>query len=158
MDDAIETRRAVEADAQAILALTRAAYAKWVPVIGREPKPMTADYHAALRHHRIDLLVVNGGLVGLLETIPGANHLLIENVAVSPRHQGRGLGRRLLADADRLAESLGFGEIRVYTNKLFTVNIAFYTGLGYGVEREESSLGGTVVHMRKAVDRAECAH
>jgi len=34
-------RQAVDADAPAILALTRAAYAKWVPVI--EPTPMLRD-------------------------------------------------------------------------------------------------------------------
>ena len=38
-----ELRQAVPADAPAIRELTRAAYAKWIPLIGREPKPMTAD-------------------------------------------------------------------------------------------------------------------
>jgi len=37
------------ADASAIRALTREAYAKWVPVIGREPKPMMADYAKAVQ-------------------------------------------------------------------------------------------------------------
>ena len=34
-------RRATPRDAEAVRALTRAAYAKWVPLIGREPRPMT---------------------------------------------------------------------------------------------------------------------
>ena len=46
---AIELRRATPSDAAAIRDLTREAYAKWVPLIGREPKPMTADYDAAPR-------------------------------------------------------------------------------------------------------------
>lgn len=57
---ALTLRQAVPADAPAIRALTRAAYAKWVPLIGREPKPMTADYEQAVRHHRFDLLYEEG--------------------------------------------------------------------------------------------------
>ena len=43
-------RRAGPDDAGAIRSLTRAAYAKWVPVIGREPMPMQADYYLSLIH------------------------------------------------------------------------------------------------------------
>ena len=42
-------RRATPADASAVRDLTRAAYARWVPVIGREPGPMNADYDLAVR-------------------------------------------------------------------------------------------------------------
>lgn len=46
----IETMRiAAISDAEAVTALTRMAYAKWVPVIGREPLPMKTD-HAAFIH------------------------------------------------------------------------------------------------------------
>jgi hypothetical protein len=55
MSEMPELRRAVAADAAAVRALTRAAYAKWVPLIGREPKPMGADYEAAVLRHCIDL-------------------------------------------------------------------------------------------------------
>ena len=94
MSGKVRLRQAADADAPAILTLTRAAYAKWVPVIGREPKPMTADYAAAVRDHRIDLLYLGDDLAALIETIREADHLLIENVAVAPAFQGRGFGRR----------------------------------------------------------------
>ena len=42
-------RRAGPSDALAVRELTRQAYAKWVPVIGREPTPMTADYERIVR-------------------------------------------------------------------------------------------------------------
>ncbi len=149
MIDAGELRRGVAADAPAIRALTRLAYAKWTPVIGREPKPMTADYEAAARAHRFDLLYVGAELVGLIETIPQSNHLLIENVAVSPSFQGRGSGRKLIAHAEQTAASSGMGEIRLYTNKLFAENVRLYRRLGYRVDREEAFKGGVVVHMSK---------
>ena len=122
-----------------------------MPLIGREPKPMTADYEVALRNHRIDLLYLGGTLAGLIETIPGADHLLIENVAVSPAFQGRGLGRRLMAHAEALAVSEGRAEIKLYTNKLFAENVRLYEKLGYALDREEPFSGGIVVHMSKRV-------
>ena len=151
MSDAWEMRRAVASDAPAVRALTREAYAKWVPLIGREPKPMTADYEEAVRKHRIDLLHLEGALAALIETIAEADHLLIENVAVSPAFQGRGLGRKLMAHAEQLAASAGYREVRLYTNKLFAENVQLYSQLGYQVDREEEFTGGIVVHMSKSV-------
>ena len=149
MSEAGELRRAVASDAPAIRALTREAYAKWVPLIGREPKPMTADYAEAVRRHRIDLLHLDGVLGALIETIAEADHLLIENVAVSPAFQGRGLGRKLMAHAEQIAASAGHGETRLYTNKLFAENIELYRKLGYRIDREEALAIGVAVHMSK---------
>lgn len=154
MSEVWELRRAVASDAPAICALTREAYAKWVPLIGREPKPMTADYAEAVRRHRIDLLYLDGVLAALIETIAEADHLLIENVAVSPAFQGRGLGRKLMARAEQIAASSGFGEIRLYTNKLFTQNIELYRKLGYRIDREEMLTIGVAVHMSKPIRAA----
>jgi len=146
----LELRRAGAADADVVRALTREAYAKWVPLIGREPKPMVADYSHAVRHHVIDMLYLDGELAGLIEIIPEVDHLLIENLAVAPAFQGRGLGQHLLAHAEALTVSLGHGEIRLYTNQRFAANIAFYLKRGYRLDREEPFPGGSVaVHMSK---------
>jgi len=79
---------------------------------------MTADYAEGVKRHRIDLLYLHGKLAALIEMISEADHLLFENVAVSPAFQGRGLGRQLMAHAERIAASLGHREIKLYTNKL----------------------------------------
>jgi ribosomal protein S18 acetylase RimI-like enzyme len=147
--DDLELRRAAVADAAAVRALTRAAYAKWVPLIGREPKPMQADYERAVREHRIDLALLGGALAGLIETIAGPDHLLIENVAVAPAFQGRGLGRRLMAHAEQLAAEQGPAELRLYTNARFEANVALYRRLGYRIDREEESALGLTVYMSK---------
>lgn len=149
MGDRVELRQAMTTDAAAIRELTRAAYAKWVPLIGREPKPMTADYDAAVQKHRFDLLYVDGTLAALIETIHETDRLLVENVAVLPSFQGRGFGRRLMAHAETLAEAAGYAEIRLYTNQRFAENIALYRQLGYRVDREEVLPVGTVTHMSK---------
>lgn len=147
-------RRAVAADAAAIRALVRDAYAKWVPVIGREPKPMTANYDTAMRLNRVDLAHVEGELAGLIETIDRSDHLLIENVAVAPQWHGQGFGRALMAHAETVACAAGYREVRLYTNQRFEANVQLYLRLGYLIDREEESSLGITVYMSKRLQAA----
>lgn len=150
MADGFELRLATADDADAIRALTRAAYAKWVEPDGREPVPMSADYEAAVRTHRFDLAYRDGELVALIETVDEGERLLVENVAVAPAHQGRGLGTRLLALAEEIARRQGKKRIWLYTNKRWAENIRLYLKLGYAIDSEEHSMPGRVrVNMSK---------
>ncbi|MGY4711755.1 GNAT family N-acetyltransferase [Mycolicibacterium sp. CBM1] len=149
LPEGLEFRSAASADARAIASLTDRAYARWVAVIGRKPLPMQVDYAAAVGAHRFDGVWDSDELVGVVETTPEDDSLLIVNVAVDPGWQGRGVGRWLLAYAEQLAVAAGFRRIRLYTNVLFEVNIALYASVGYAEERREAMNGGTVVHMVK---------
>ncbi len=142
-------RRATPADAAAIRDVTRAAYARWVPLIGREPLPMRADYAAAVLAHRFDLLVRGLAVLALIETDLRDDHLWIENIAVHPDHQRQGFGRRLLAHADALAREAGRSELRLLTNGAFASNIALYARSGYAVTAREPFLEGETVHMAR---------
>jgi ribosomal protein S18 acetylase RimI-like enzyme len=148
----INIRRAVEMDASSIRDLTCAAYEKWIAVLGRTPMPMLTDYDRAVREHMVDLLFHREVLAALIETRSEADHLLILNVAVLPILQKRGYGRRMLAHAEQLGSSLGFKELRLYTSKLYSANIALYTRLGYCINREEPFKGNFVVHMSKRIE------
>ncbi|MDE1187833.1 MAG: GNAT family N-acetyltransferase [Pantoea sp.] len=146
----IETMRiAAISDAEAVTALTRMAYAKWIPVIGREPLPMRADHAAFIKENRVDLLFYGVDLAALVETIQRKEDILIENVAVDPRFQKRGYGRKMVAHAEQLAVQAGLDVVRLYTNSLFEVNIRLYTSLGYEFERSEERNGGVAIHMLK---------
>ncbi|AEF46894.1 GCN5-related N-acetyltransferase [Serratia sp. AS12] len=148
-DIAVWFRRAEENDAELVREIVRAAYSKWISVIGREPTPMTADFNKAIRDHDIDLAIVEGEVVGLIEIWPQADHIWIENVAVHPHRQGIGIGRTLLAHVESKAAQAELGEIRLQTNKAFEANIALYAALGYEIDRHEPFKGGTTVFMRK---------
>ena len=143
--------RATSADASTVRNLVRAAYAKWVPLLGREPKPMAADYDAAVRDHVVDVLRLEGQVAALIEMESEDDHLLIVNVAVSPDYQGRGYGRALLAHAEEFALSLGLKELRLYTSAYLTENVKLYERVGYKVDREEaaSQYLGVFVYMSK---------
>jgi GNAT superfamily N-acetyltransferase len=142
-------RRATSADVGTIREITRAAYTKWVPVIGREPKPMTANYERAVADHVIDLLEEGGRPIAL---IPASSHLLIENIAVLPDRHRNGVGGLLLEHAATIARSLRLSELRLYTNAMLSTNIAFHVRRGFEeFLRERHPAGGEVVHMKKSI-------
>jgi ribosomal protein S18 acetylase RimI-like enzyme len=152
MSKELQIRRAGPADADAVRNLTREAYAQWVPLIGREPMPMKADYARAVREHEIDLAYDRGELVALIELIVQPGQLYIENIAVSPRHQRKGLGRSLLAHAERKARAMGLPKLGLLTNQAFESNVQLYQSVGFRIDRTEPfSGGGTTVHMGKSL-------
>jgi ribosomal protein S18 acetylase RimI-like enzyme len=153
MTNTLPLRRAIPADAPAIRALTRAAYARWVPILGREPMPMTADYDLAVREHLIDLLEPDGQLAALVEMSVEADHLLIVNLAVAAERQRQGFGSRLLAHAETVAAAEGRSTLRLYTNGLMATNVALYQARGYAIDRIEARTPTwSVVHMLKRLE------
>ncbi len=127
----LSVRRAEAPDAAALSAVAAAAYQDYVPRIGHPPAPMTADYAAAVRAGLTWAAVEDGEIVGLLVLVLKQDYLLLENIAVLPSAQRRGVGARLLALAEEKARALGRGEIRLYTNEAMTENLAFYPRHGY---------------------------
>ncbi len=145
----IRFRPAEPADAAAIRDIVRAAYARWVPVIGREPLPMRADYDEAVAKHPFDLAVEGDRIVGMIETMLEDDHLWIENVSVAPDAQGRGIGRLLLELAEQKAREAGRLELRLLTNGAFEANVSLYNKHGYTIDREEPFMNGMTVYMSK---------
>jgi N-acetylglutamate synthase-like GNAT family acetyltransferase len=151
-NDTFSPRRATSSDAEPIRALVREAYSKWVSVIGREPKPMAADYEVAVRDHLVWVLEDAGALIAVLELIPHEDHLLIENIAVAPLHQKRGFASRLMRLAETQMRELGMTELRLYTNEHFTDNLEFYARLGYVETHRQPFRGSNTVYMSKRIN------
>jgi ribosomal protein S18 acetylase RimI-like enzyme len=144
-------RRASAADAEIIQSITDAAYAKYVPLLGRKPQPMTVDYRQVLAEHPIWLLAVDDRPAGVLVLMHEPDALLIYSVAIDPAFQKGGLGRKLLAWAEQEAQQAGYAHIRLFTNALMQANIALYARLGYVETGREPYNGLTIVHMRKPI-------
>jgi GNAT superfamily N-acetyltransferase len=136
-------------DVETIRQIVMAAYAKWVPLINREPLPMVADYGEAIRMHRFDLLELDGKIVGLIETSPKEDHVWIENIAVRPDQQRNGFGKALIAKAEQLAMDANLSELRLLTNAAFESNIQLYEKTGFAVDRKVPFMGGITVYMSK---------
>lgn len=140
-------------DCVAVSACVRAAYAHYVARLGRKPAPMLADYGTLIAQGLVYVLrePTRGVLCGVLVMMPDNDGIFIENVAVHPEHQRRGLGRRLLSFAERQALASGLSELRLYTNELMTENIAYYRRLGYEEVDRRMDHGFRRVFMRKVL-------
>ena len=128
---AVTVRRASLADVPALYLVVHEAYLLYVPRIGRMPAPMAADYSAAVRSGQAWVALADGEIAGLIVLVVYQGYLLIENIAVLPSAQRRGIGARLLALAEDEARANGLGEIRLYTNEGMTENLAYYPRRGY---------------------------
>lgn len=124
-------RPAAAADTQAIHELVQRAYAHYVPRMGGPPGPMQEDYAAKVAEGGTSVAEEDGEIVGLLVLGREPDHLVVENVAVDPGRQGEGIGRSLLAFAEKVARDAGLSTIRLYTHVTMTENRAFYPRLGY---------------------------
>lgn len=142
---------AAPGDAPAVAACVRAAYARYVERIGREPAPMTADYRRLIAAGEVWVIRAWEGVAGVLVLRPQPPALLVENVAVAPLHQGRGLGRALMAFAEERARAEGLAEVVLYTNERMTENLRFYPALGFTETGRATQDGFARVFYRKAL-------
>lgn len=145
-------RRALPADAAAIADLVDAAYRGYRTLLGRTPKPMLTDFAVAVATHDVWVLEEHGRILAVLELVPHADHLWIDNVAVDPDAQARGLGRRLLLFAEDEARRLGLPAMGLLTNERYVANIAMYERHGYRETHREPYRGTDLVHFRKPID------
>jgi ribosomal protein S18 acetylase RimI-like enzyme len=145
----ITIRRAAGPDADTVALITAEAYRHYVPRIGREPSPMLTDYAGAVRDGHAWVAEDDGTAVGIVVVELHPDHLLVENIAVRPAAQGRGVGRRLLARAEELAAELGYDEVRLYTHETMTENIAYYPRRGYTETHRGGQDGYRRVYFRK---------
>ncbi len=112
-------------------ALVERAYARYVERIGRRPQPMDDDYAARVADGQAFVADDDGTIAGVIVLVRHDDHLYVDNLAVEPERQGAGVGRALLAHAERTARDLGLGELRLLTHVEMTENRALYPRLGW---------------------------
>ncbi|MEJ5039543.1 GNAT family N-acetyltransferase [Pseudomonas sp. B21-036] len=142
-------RPATAHDVAPVQALIEAAYALYIPRIGARPGPMLEDYAALIAQCRVEVFEEQGQVLGVLVLIAQADGLLLDNVAVSPAAQGRGLGRQLMAHAEARARQLGLEVVRLYTNEAMSENLGLYERLGYRETHRAEQAGFRRVFMEK---------
>ena len=144
-------RAATAADVPALAELVRAAYGHYVERLGGPPRPMTDDYAEVVRTHDVTVAEAGGEIAGLIVLAAGDEGFLVDNVAVAPAHQGRGVGRALLEHAEAAARDAGFDSIYLYTHELMTENQALYARIGYVEYARRLHGDARLVYMRKAL-------
>ncbi|HEY6760317.1 MAG TPA: GNAT family N-acetyltransferase [Baekduia sp.] len=135
-------RRAREDEAAAVAALVEAAFGRHVEAVGRRPAPMDDDHAARIaRGEQWVRDDGDGGLAASIVLVDAGDHLIVNNVAVAPALQGRGLGRALLTFAETEAHRRDLPEIRLHTHAAMADNLLMYPKLGYVETGRESRAG-----------------
>ncbi|WP_455886166.1 GNAT family N-acetyltransferase [Pseudomonas rustica] len=99
-------RLAIATDEPEIRQCAQQAYARYVPLIGRKPAPMTADFARQIAQAVVyvatdDQSTFQGFIVFYAEQ----GHMLLENVAVLPSAAGRGVGKALISFCENTAST-----------------------------------------------------
>jgi ribosomal protein S18 acetylase RimI-like enzyme len=146
-NQSVEFRRAVEADLPAIQGVISAAYHKYLTRMDRPPAPLLRDYRSAVETGAV--WVTGRPVIGLISLTETDEMMLIENIAVHPDQQGKGLGRRMMEFAEGQARRRQIGRLALYTNEVMTENQAIYARLGYRVIDRRVEDGYRRIYMEK---------
>jgi GNAT superfamily N-acetyltransferase len=147
-------RPAGPADRAAVEAIVAAAYSIYIARIGKPPGPMLDDYGALIDAGAVWVFdEADGDIVGILVLLSKPDHLLLDNIAVRPERQGRGVGRALIAFAEAEARRRGHGEIRLYTHRKMRENVSLYKRIGFVETGRRRQAGYDRVFMTKRLDR-----
>jgi GNAT superfamily N-acetyltransferase len=135
---AVNVRLATTVDLAAVRACVEAAYTPYIEEIGVTPRPLGDDYAALIGDGRVWVAVHGDEIVGVLVLFIEPDHILIDNYAVAPAWQSRGISRQFNALAHREGRRRGITTFRLYTHAKMTRNRELYRRRGWvEIERRE---------------------
>ena len=143
----LSLRRATAADLPAIKAVIDAAYARYLTRMDKPPAPMFRVYGPSVEAGTT--WVTGSPITAVLTLYPRDDHMYVENIAVDPSAQGRGLGRALMEFAEQEAARRKLSRMALVTNEAMTENQAIYARLGYVEIERRSEDGYRRVYMEK---------
>jgi GNAT superfamily N-acetyltransferase len=126
------------------------AYIGYIPRIGKPPAPMLEDYAEAVAHKDVWVLEESSReIVGVVILVRFPDYLLLENIAVNPKYQGKGYGGRLMRFSEAEARRMGYRTMRLYTNVKMVENLPLYEHFGWVKKAHLSEDGYDRIYMEK---------
>jgi ribosomal protein S18 acetylase RimI-like enzyme len=151
----VKVRPALSADVLELRAIVNDAFGVYRPRMDRDPAPMGADYASLVSANQVWVAAQGEEILGLVVLVPAADHLYLQTIAVRPRAQGLGVGRRLLELADAEAARQGLPAVVLCTNEVMTENLDYYPRRGYRRTHRLEEDGFRRVFFRKPVPPAQ---
>ena len=145
----LKIRKAKTEDASAIRQIVKHAYHHYIERLGKPPGPMLDNYDEIIGNHLVYVVQLNEQILGLVVLMEDHDPILLDNIAVGPGQQGKGIGTELLQFAEQLARDRGHESIQLYTNELMHENIEYYGRHGYNITAKIKEKGYNRIYMSK---------
>jgi ribosomal protein S18 acetylase RimI-like enzyme len=97
-----------------------------------QPADAYSDLSAFLETRNLYIAQEDGVLLASAAMHEVDNCLYLDTIAVLPQHQNKGLGSRLLAEVELIAESRELPCLRLHTPEVMHELLAYYTKRGFG--------------------------
>ena len=117
---------------------------------------MRVDVTSAMTKGSISIAKIDSELVGFAIHYEQGDCEQLENIAVLPSHQAKGIGKQLLQHIEQISKNKGKSRIELYTNELMHENIAIYTHLGYTETHRKTEDGFSRVYFAKEFTKKDC--
>ncbi|NKB64943.1 MAG: GNAT family N-acetyltransferase [Gammaproteobacteria bacterium] len=143
--------RALVGDAVGIQHCVTAAYEHYIQRMGKAPGPILDDYPFRIKHNEVYVVKENEGVVAVLVLILDPDCFLLDNIAVHPSEQGKGLGKKIMMFAEHRALEAGYLAVDLYTHEVMTENFAMYKKWGYVETGRANVKGYDRIYMRKPI-------
>lgn len=114
---------------------------------GKRLPPMDINYSSEIQNYPVWVVESNGKILGGIIMTFENDEASIANIAISPKCQGRGIGRALMEYAELKARERHFSELRLATHVLLRENISLYQHLGW----KETGRDATRILMKKRI-------
>jgi predicted N-acetyltransferase YhbS len=127
-------RPASAEEAQAVVALIHRAFAQYRGKLQPESSALSetvAMIRSAMASGTVFVAVDTNGLAGCVSVQRKADFAYAGRLAVDPQARRRGIGRRLMGEAEALARQTGAGRLRVDVRLALIGNRAFFRALGF---------------------------
>jgi GNAT superfamily N-acetyltransferase len=132
---AANIRPAASRDARGIAAVLHAAFAPYEPLYTPAAFAATAIPAAGvlrrLEEGPVWVAIEHRRVIGTLGAVLHRPVLHLRGMAVMPSKHGRGIGRRLLAEAERFGRGVGANRIELQTTPFLASALRLYSAAGY---------------------------
>ena len=151
-------RKAELNDADRISDCIKESFKKYIPLIHKEPEPMTLNYTDVIREKSVFVLEDNSEFIGALVIADGdKTYMWLDIIAVYSQYQNKGYGKKLIEFGEHIMLTKGASESRVYTNVKFESNINLYKKLGYIEYERMTEHGYDRVFLKKTLTNTATA-
>jgi N-acetylglutamate synthase-like GNAT family acetyltransferase len=143
-------REAELSDADKIKDCIRESFEKYVPLIHKEPEPMTFNYADIIKEKSVFILEDDSKFVGAIVLSDGDDSFMwLDILGVYNKYQHKGYGKKLIEFGEATMRKRGAKESRIKTNVKFEKTIEIYRHLKYEIYDKKIEHGYDRVFLRK---------